>query len=59
MNHDEAVRLEHLLLHLLKTKRGKTLARGDKFDGVTIDADTLENDTAAVRALWLAVSLLE
>jgi hypothetical protein len=58
MNHNDAIRLEHLLLDLLRTKRGQTLSRGDKYEGVTIDADALENDAAAVRALWLAVDLM-
>jgi hypothetical protein len=58
MNHHDAIRLEHLLLDLLKRKRGKTLTRGQKYEGITVDADALENDAKAVPAMWLAIELL-
>jgi hypothetical protein len=59
MNHNDAIKLEHLLLGLIEQKRGKKLARLGKHDGVTIDSDSFEDDTNAIKGLWLAVELLD
>ena len=59
MNHDKAIQLEHLLLHLIEQKQRKKLSRFATYEGITIDADSFENDAAAVKGLWLAVKLLQ
>lgn len=59
MKHEEATELEHLLLNLINEKCRKKLKRGAKYEGVTIDSDSLENDAVAVKGLWLAVKLLQ
>ncbi len=59
MDHDRAIKLEHLLLDLIEKKRGTKLRRFSQFEGITIDADSFENDAAAVEGLWLATGLLQ
>jgi len=60
MNHNQSIRLEHLLLDLIKQRRGVSLQRFSEHEGVAIDADSFENDAAAaIRGLWLAVELLQ
>jgi hypothetical protein len=59
MSHEEAIKLERMLLNLIAEKRGEKLKRYAKYDGITIDSDSFENDAAAVKGLWLAVNLLQ
>jgi hypothetical protein len=59
MDHNKAVELEHLLRGLVANKTGKAQLRGSKYKGITIDADSLDKDDAAIAGLWLAVELLQ
>lgn len=59
MNHAKAVQLEHLLRNLVEDATGKPQQRGAVHDGVTMDADSLKDDSVAIEGLLLAVSLLE
>ena len=59
MDHSKAIELEHLLCDLVTKKTGTAQSRGSEYEGITMDADSLDKDDAAIGGLWLAVKLLQ
>lgn len=59
MNHKRANTLEMLLRNLVGEETGKTQLRGSIYKGVTMDADSFDDDANAIEGLWLAIELFQ